>query len=160
MEPKDIAPVCRYGSLVSPKKTLRPKSTGPCQGGPLKLGARTPPSEIVYLGLGMELRVKVVLQNDHKHHISGYASRFQSSSTFGFRVMDQNVLDGHREGSKSKIFKIFELNHVRCLYRGFLTRWIDSWCLFYSRMIGFCDNGPKPVFLNPRWGQNTMVSKF
>ena len=82
------------------------------------------------------------------------------SGVIGFRVMDQNVLDGHCKGSKSKIFKIFELNHVRCLYRGFLTRWIDSWCLFYSRMIGFCDNGPKPVFLNPRWGQNTMVSKF
>ena len=109
VEPKDIARVCRYGSLVSPKKSVRPKSTGPCQGGPLKLGARTPPSEIVYLGLGMELRVNVVLQNDHKHHISGYASRFQSSITSGFRVIDQNVSGGHHRGSKIRNFQTFRI---------------------------------------------------
>ena len=110
---KISSPICQYGSLVSPKKSRQPNSTGPCQESPIKSGARTPPSEIVYLGLGRELRVNVVLQNDHKHHISGYASRFQSSSTFGFRVMDQNVLGGHRGGSKIRDFQNFRT--ISCL---------------------------------------------
>ena len=113
MLPKDFFTSMSVWVPSITKKSFRPKSTGPCQGGPLKLGARTPPSEIVYLGLGRELRVNVVLQNDHKHHISGYASRFQSSGTFSFRVMGQNVSDGHRGGSKIRNFQTFRI--MSCL---------------------------------------------
>ena len=61
----------------------------------------------LYLGSGRELRANVVLQNDHHHRISGGTSRFQSPTTFGFRVIDQNVFLGHRGGSKIRNFQNF-----------------------------------------------------
>ena len=51
--------------------------------------------------------VKFIPQNDQKHHISGYGSRFQSARTFTFRDIGQNVFFGTPEGVKKSKFSIF-----------------------------------------------------
>ena len=60
--------------------------------------------EIMYLGLGRELREKVVLQNDQKHYICGYGERFQSARTFTFRDISQKLFSADAVGPKIQKF--------------------------------------------------------
>ena len=95
----------------------------------------------------------------------GTRQGFRALAPLVFELWTKMCFRDTAEGQKLKIFKIFELYHVGCLYRGFLTRWIDSWCRFYSMVIGFWDNRPKPVFLNPwrvkiPWFQSSKLCNF
>ena len=95
----------------------------------------------------------------------GTRQGFRALAPLVFELWTKMCFRDTAEGQKLKIFKIFELYHVGCLYRGFLTRWIDCRCLFYSMMIDFCDNGQKPVFLNPwrvkiPWFQSSKLCNF
>ena len=65
--------------------------------------------EIMYLGLGRELRIKLVLQNDQKHHISGYGTRFQGTRTFTFRDTGQKLNLGSIGGSENSKFRILSI---------------------------------------------------
>ena len=56
--------------------------------------------EIMYLGLGRELRVKFIHQNDQKHHISGYGTSFQAAISFTFRDIGQKLFSAAVVGPK------------------------------------------------------------
>ena len=78
-----------------------------------------------------------------------------------FEILAQNLVSGTRKGSKIRNFQCSEFRHVGCLHKGFQTHWIDSRCLFYFRVIGFRDNGPRTKigFSDPSEGQKSYVFK-
>ena len=86
----------------------------------------------------------------------GTRQGFRALAPLVFELWTKTCRADTAEGQKFKIFNVFEFHHAGCLHRGFQTRWIDSWCLFYSRMIGFRDNGQKLAFLTQRGSKIPM----
>ena len=76
-----------------------------------------------------------------------------------FAIMGRNLFFWTRGGVKIPWFQSSKLCNFRCLSRGFLTGWIDSWCLFYSRVIGFRENGPKIFLGTTRMSKNSTFSQ-
>ena len=60
-------------------------------GSPVEVGRPDARLEIVYLGLGREFRVKFVLQNDQKHHISRHPDQgFKALEPLLFEITAKN----------------------------------------------------------------------